>query len=337
MALTVRSNEALNTEVDLKAPLASPALVNPTINGIAQSGYTGFKNYIINGRFDIWQRGTSFASGVNYYSADRWRLTGHEAIISKNNGLRVKYNDSDGGNNNFVGLNQTLETLNTLPLVGKTVTLSVTLRKGTAFEGNLRIGLGIRSDSEGVAIGLQTSKDVTSEVGTDYVTMSLSYVVHASALSLGVNIDHINTTTINDNNYFEISHVQLEEGSVATLFEVLPVGLTLALCKRYYQTYGGNSTHERVTAGYSITTATGRFVIPLVPEMRGVPTLGYSALSHWAVENGTIHVVTSLYLDQPSTKTASINFTSTGLIANGGIQLMGNGTTAARLTLSAEL
>ena len=89
MALTVRSNEALNTEVDLKAPLASPALVNPTINGIAQSGYTGFKNYIINGRFDIWQRGTSFASGVNYYSADRWRLTGHEAIISKNNGLRV--------------------------------------------------------------------------------------------------------------------------------------------------------------------------------------------------------------------------------------------------------
>ena len=75
MAKIVRSNEALNTEVDLKAPLDSPALINPTINGVAQSGYSGFKNYIINGKKVVNQR--SLTSTDNSYNQDRWYKSGN--------------------------------------------------------------------------------------------------------------------------------------------------------------------------------------------------------------------------------------------------------------------
>ena len=61
----------------LYATLDSPALVNPTINGIAQSGYTGLKNLIINGNPTINQRGyvsATATTGANQYTLDRWRV-----------------------------------------------------------------------------------------------------------------------------------------------------------------------------------------------------------------------------------------------------------------------
>ena len=55
------------TALDLKAPLNSATLVNPTINGVAQSGYSGFKNLIVNGRKQVNQSGvTATDNAYNY-------------------------------------------------------------------------------------------------------------------------------------------------------------------------------------------------------------------------------------------------------------------------------
>lgn len=52
------------------------------------SNQAGRKNALINGRFDIWQRGTSFANiGNNVYSTDRW-LSGFSVTASRYNVVR---------------------------------------------------------------------------------------------------------------------------------------------------------------------------------------------------------------------------------------------------------
>ena len=61
------TTDDIDAQLALKAPLTSAALVNPTINGIAQSGYTGFKNLIINGRKQVNQSGlTTTDNSYNY-------------------------------------------------------------------------------------------------------------------------------------------------------------------------------------------------------------------------------------------------------------------------------
>ena len=65
---------------------------------------------------------------------------------------------------------------------------------------------------------------------------------------------------------------QLEEGSIATPFEVRPIGLELALCQRYYETgtvYGwGYSNHSgSVRAGFN----------PFKVQKRTTPTISISS------------------------------------------------------------
>jgi len=138
---------------------------------------------------------------------------------------------------------------------------------------------------------------------------------------------------------WNITGVQLEEGSVATPFERRPIGQELALCQRYYQTYGGNSGNERFGGGFNYLTTQSRIDMFLATTMRSVPTLTISSASHFSVEYGGGAIVcTAISLDQPSTKVVSLNCTvSSGLVQGQGVHLNASGTSNARLNLSAEL
>lgn len=116
-----------------------------TVNALAGSILSGFRNKIINGKMEIAQRGTSFpAIGNNVYSLDRWRLlqavstavgtiTQQPDVPSSNefqNSLRYTVTTADAslGATERTYLTQPIEGYNVRDLIGRTFTLSFWVR-----------------------------------------------------------------------------------------------------------------------------------------------------------------------------------------------------------------
>ena len=149
--------------------------------------------------------------------------------------------------------------------------------------------------------------------------------------------------TSSTDNYFQLTGVQLEVGSVATDFEHRSFAQELALCQRYCQVLGGNTSQELFMTAYGngTTTATSFYQAPV--DFRATPSLSISDLSHVNIYNFT----NSGNLGSPSYMTLITAMTAkhwvyvdsgvSGATSGGGIMVRANSTTDARFTLSAEL
>ena len=71
---------------------------------------------------------------------------------------------------------------------------------------------------------------------------------------------------------WQITGVQLEEGSVATPFERRPIGLELALCQRYYVKVVGE-LDSPIGSGFSTAATTAVAYVKLPTRMRANPTV----------------------------------------------------------------
>jgi len=78
---------------------------------------------------------------------------------------------------------------------------------------------------------------------------------------------------------WQVTGVQLEEGTAASPFENRLYGTELQLCQRYYYRLLGNSAYEGIGNGYAIsyssTQCQGPFVMPV--KLRTSPSLSYSS------------------------------------------------------------
>jgi hypothetical protein len=260
-------------------------------------GPLSFRNKIINGNFDFWQRGTSGSSG---YVADRWTTAvgGSTAAISRQSFTlgqtdvpgepdyyhRTVVTSSAGASNYAITL-QRIESVKTL--AGQTATLSFWAKadasKNMAIEFFQSFGTG-GSPSTGVTFGVTTialttswqkftvTVDVPSISGKTLGTNDNDYLFVALWFDAGSDYDSSTNTLGQQSGTFDIARVQLEAGDVATPFEERPIGQELALCHRYYQkvTYAATST---ITVGitYNTTVATAR--IDFLQEMRAAPSI----------------------------------------------------------------
>lgn len=169
-------------------------------------------NLLINGDFQVWQRGTSFNNNVsNKYCADRWILS-HGAyynamkIYKHEKGMQVTLTTSSGSGG---GIYQYVENV----VYGKTYTFSVSVND----EVYIVTGTPL---SDGVEI---------SKSFTDF-KITLKWDNANKCIRVGVWFNTINKTYI-------INWVKLEYGVLNTMHVPRLYADDLALCERYYQNY----------------------------------------------------------------------------------------------------
>ena len=254
------------------------------------------RNFIINGGFDIWQRGTSFTgANSNTYTADRWNmyfgvtptaytisqqssgLTGfpYAIRVQRNNGAT----DTTGG-----AIGSSIEIANATYLAGQNIVFSFYARKGALFSGvssyitaSLKTGTGttnangIYNTYTGEATPILQNATITTTWQRFTYTATLGTSVTQAAIQF--NAGGVGTAGATD--YYEIAGVQVEIGSVATNFSRAggTIQGELAACQRYY-------TRETVTTNYcylkgfgnATTTSLARIIVPFAVQMRVKPT-----------------------------------------------------------------
>jgi hypothetical protein len=154
------------------------------------------------------------------------------------------------------------------------------------------------------------------------------------------------TGTAGGFDYFDITGVQLEKGTVATPFEVRPFATELALCQRYYTRFdsaGAATNYTRFGTGVC-DSATGVYTMLQLPVvMRAVPTFPGNATSNSAPSTFTINIggsnfaITSMVSSDRSQSVVGVNWAGTGGVARAGALAIANNTTTAFLAFDAEL
>jgi len=263
-------------------------------NTINASNTFGFKNRLINGNFIISQyNGTnSVAPGGNQYPIDRWYT---DTYGSAQNGYTVQQLSASppAGFNNYVQIqansttytninfSQTIESINSVDLLGQTVTVSFWYKVPVNWTSQWNVGVSYNTSNNAKVYG-GNGTSISSVVlanTTTWTKASLTVTVPSNALSLGVIFNNGNNNVINGAQ-FQLTGVQLELGSQATSFDFRSIGTELALCQRYFQTTI-NSTGPKAgwsgvgTGNYVIYTNPNQFKVP----MRAAPTMVLYAYS----------------------------------------------------------
>lgn len=282
--LTASSSMATDTEVS-----AVSAQIPTNVAG---------KNFLINGAFDIWQRGTSLAGGNGIYTADRWstftdnevRTVTRQTTGDTTNLPHIQYcarfqraNTNTGTGRLLFG--QSLETINSIPLAGKTVTISLYARAGANYSSTSNV-LGVRlyggtgTDQHNFVGYTSQSTIINSNatLTTSWQRFSFTGTVGESVTEVATQIGYTPTGTAGAADYFEITGVQLEIGSVATSFSRAGGDIQgeLAKCQRYYW-----------RASTDVT-------------LNGIPFVGFASANSTTVANAWVRFPVSMRSNGPT-------------------------------------
>lgn len=251
-------------------------------DGTITGANLGRKNYIINGNFDIWQRGTSLGSGAGY-TADRWRNNLNGGTIARDQGSFTVgqtdvpnnpefYYDFDRtvantGTNLF--LEQRIENVRTLS--SETATVSFWAKYTTNAPTSLNIRF-VQNFGSGGSANVFTDLTTTQTITSSWVKYTLTGTIPSIS---GKTVGSGNYVALQFQNQnlevfdIQIAQVQVEKGSVATDFEYRPIGEELNLCARYYQKLISPRVNFNFdNAGLANSSSLLIISIPLINEMR---------------------------------------------------------------------
>lgn len=223
----------------------------------ATTAVTSGRNVVINGAMNVWQRGTNTGTlgvgGGSYVGPDRWWFynNGFTTTMSQQlcgatlpqfrNCLRIQ---RTAGQTSIVSsvFFSPQETINSVRLAGKNATLSFYARASSGISSTtalvVSVWTGTGTDQSNLGGGAYTgsANPISSSptLTTSWQRFTATGVISSTATEVGVQIGFIPAGTAGASDYFEITGIQLEEGSVATPFEHEDYSTTLLKCQRYY-------------------------------------------------------------------------------------------------------
>jgi hypothetical protein len=331
--------------------------------GLRWTATPSASNPILNSSFDIWQRGTSLSAtgSTSNYTADRWQsyngssafTISRQATGDTTNLPNIQYcarvqRNSGSTATTYMYFSQGFETANAVPYAGKTVTLSFYARKGANFSDGtsaFRVGLdtGTGTDQNWLAgyTGVASTFTGNPVLTTTWQRFTYSGTLATTATELAVWFEHRGSGTAGAADYYEVTGIQLDIGSVALPYRrnSATIAGELAACQRYFQILGGDNAFEYFCIGSSASTTDASGVIPLKVTMRGTPTLTFTTASNYRVTQGTTaNTATVVQGDILTKNTINVQFTvASGLTAGNANRMIANNTTSATISISSEL
>ena len=270
------------------------------------------RNRLINGDFQLAQRGTSFVAGANNddtYNLDRWTLLSDgndivditQANVAPSGGLFSIGLDVETINKKF-GIIQIIEQRNIVGMFNQPLTLSFSARTTGSSIGNLKaVILAWNSTADTVTSDVVSSWNgdgVTPTFATNWTAENTPQNLAPSntwtRYSITATLDTANTNnvavfiwcddmTTSLGDFLYITDVQLEVGSLATPFERKTISEVTSECQRYFV----KETTESNVLVNLYGNANGQSVnFPV--KMRVTPTFsGLTAVTVYTAGGGT--------------------------------------------------
>ena len=225
----------------------------------------GVRNRLINGSFNVAQRGTTISGVSGDYALDRWKIVASDSTAITVDQVSDPYAGAinsmkiaNGVAGKRFGVYQVIESANCRDLRGKQVTLSFKIKTSDpTTPAPIAVSIieyigpadivqnGIFSSMPANTIpGVRTAGGLTptyqaaitpSSPATWYSVPPITTTLGSSFNNLLIALTWMNSSSPSSiNKNFELAQVQLEEGPTATPFEFLPINVELAMCQRYY-------------------------------------------------------------------------------------------------------
>jgi hypothetical protein len=314
-------------------------------------------NYIINGAFDVWQRGTSASitpGAGGRFAADRIdffnNVAGSTVTVSQQTFTPGELEAIGFGDARFYhrtalsgytsanfDINHQIEDVKTL--AGQTVTLSFWAKAAATTSIALFAQQVFGSGGSSTA----TTNLSAQSVGTSWQRYTRTFTFASmSGKTIGTN-SHVNLKwRIESNATLDIWGVQLEAGSVATPFKRHAPSLQgeLAACQRYYFRNGGSGLFQQLSH-WGVATSTTNTKVAIQPPvtMRILPSsVEFSTL--FANDSANIgNSITALTIDGAVSgpSLVALNATTSGRTQHRPDRIIANNSLSAFIALTAEL
>jgi hypothetical protein len=352
---------AANSAATLNIPLPVAADAGKSVIATGAStwalGFVGLSNRIINGGFQIAQRGASFASALSNYTLDRWygqRGGGAAGVtFSQQTGVgndTCMFVQRDSGNALTANFNlmQAIESQNIQDRAGKQVVVGLEFETGgTWLGGNIQVWV---DEANGLDNGITGTWTTSTKVVDQAPTASKTRYTGTLTLQSGTRSVRLRisnaawTGTAGAADWVRLYNVSLKPGTVDPVFERRLLQDELKLCERYFeksfalsqapvQAAGLNSgelqmrTAGGASAAISLTT---RFST----RKRATPTITFY---NPAAANGQVRCIDASADGSATTVGANTGEAQLFVVSNASASNPVNGLVGVHWTASAEL